>query len=364
MLGSYLSPETFMKMQEVNTEERLKNESFYKIFYKYPIFEKQYNLDGVSKNIYDLFEEMSNDLKKILFKKSDNIEGKSTDELKKEYSDCKNFYYELILLQLEFVGEDDYKKLSQKYGVTFIQSIFSDMEKYFNDKYQNNLQYKKLSENELKKSINAIVRFRNGMIFNPISEELLRMGGFVRGTRESFAPNILKRRELFAKSLIGVYDAIESEEEYRQRAENEKCDIDEVIDALYYNRFENFFNVIQNDDNEEKELEHKKIVRMAQILKMAKIISDTTKQDYFREFLKIPDVNNLMISFEGDRTGYLGECMKKAQIRIKKVVYPATEAEEGKYSDYILGNDNTEDGIDIKRKVTMLKDEIMLTKRR
>ena len=289
-------------------------------------------------NIHEIFEEMSDKFN-------------------------KTFYYESILEQLIFASEDDYKKLAEKYGVVLIQNLLSDMEKYFNNKAQNKLKNiasisdKEFEEiqNELKRSVNAIVRFRNGAMLNPIAEKLLREGGFIRGTREFLAKDILKRREIFANSLIGVYDAVESEKEYSKRAENEKTDIDEVINALYYNRFENFFKNIEV--NEQEEFGRVQVVRMAQILKMVKLIETTTKKDVFREFLTIPDVNLLMIRFEKDETGYLKDCMVRAQIRIKKVIYPETEAENGKYEKYILG-DLSETGEDINNKLMMLNEEL------
>lgn len=289
-------------------------------------------------NIHEIFEEMSDKFN-------------------------KTFYYESILEQLIFSSEDDYKKLAEKYGVVLLQNLLSDMEKYFNSKAQNKLKNissisdKEFEEiqNELKRSINAIVRFRNGAMLNPISEKLLREGGFIRGTREFLSKEILKRREMFANSLIGVYDAVESEKEYRKRAENEKADIDEIINALYYNRFENFFKNIEV--NEQEEFGRIQVVRMAQILKMVKLIESTIKKDILREFLTIPDVNLLMIRFEKDESGYLKDCMVRAQIRIKKVIYPETEAENGKYEKYILG-DLKESGEDTYNKIMMLSEEL------
>jgi len=271
--------------------------------------------------------------------------------------------YEGLLEQIIFASEDDYKELAEKFGVLLIQDVLSDMEKYFNNKAQNSLSgLDKLNnneiediENELKRKINAIVRFRNGATLNPIAEKLLREGGFIRGTREFLAKDVLKRREMFANSLVGVYDAIESEKEYRRRAENEKSDIDEVINALYYNRFENFFNNIEVDEQEE--FSKIQVVRMAQILKMVKLIENTTKKEVFKEFLSIPDVNLLISNFEKDETGYLKDCMARSQIRIKKVIYPETEAENGKYKEYILGN-LEETGEDIGNKIFMLNEEL------
>ena len=340
------------------------------ILYTFPIFEKKYNSDGLKKNLQELFDEMMQYLRKIIHKHS-SIGTESSDfisDLEKEYADCQMFYYELISSVLETATAKDYNELSEKYGVISLQGFLSGMEKYFNTKVQEKLEYAvKYSgeeletsqeiKDELKKNINSIIRFRNGVILNPIADKLLREGGFVRGTREVLSRDVSKRRKMFAESLIGVYDAIESEDEYSKRADNEKIDIDEVINALYYNRFENFLKNVELRDNGEMELGKVEVVRTAQILKIAKILTLETGQDYFGEFLKIPDVNRLMMTFEKDKNGYLNECIKKSCIRFKKVIYPATEAEEGKYKNYILGLENTEDSIEIKNKVTMLNEE-------
>ena len=66
---------------------------------------------------------------------------------------------------------------------------------------------------------------------------------------------------------------------------------------------------------------------------MATIMSSTLDMDYLKEFLKIPEVNGLIEMIEKDKSGYLSHCIKKVQGRVKKVVYPKTEGEEGKYRD-------------------------------
>lgn len=359
MQNSYLSPETFNMMKEiVDKEGEVGSQKFNKLLYTYPVLEKQYTLNGYMKNIHELFEEMLYDLKKISLKReSSNKE----DNIEKEYEDCKQFYYEVILSQVEVLTEADYIALSQKYGVSYIQKIFSDMEKYVNNKMQRYVKSNTFSDleiedvqNKVKRIINGIVRFRNGVEFNPIAEKLLREGGFIRGTRENVSNELLKRRILFANSFIDVYDAIESEEEYSFRAENEKNDIDEIINALYYNRFESGLNNIEAAN--ELELWKKGTVRIVQTLKMVKIIEDVSGKDYFSEFLKIPDVNKLMIHLEKNGSSYLKDCMSKSQIRVKRVIYPATEAENGKYNEYILGKENTEN--DIKNKILMLQEEM------
>ena len=363
MLDGYLCPDTFYTVNSVISGKKdMKKDEFIRLLYTYPLLEKQYNIDGSEKNIHELFDEMLFDLKKIVQK---NALKDENEKSKKEYYDCEMFYYELILLQIEKSGEDDYNKLLSKYGAIFIQNVFADMEKYFNSQNQKYCQKNKLSEDakdeierELEKKINSIVRFRNGAVFNPISEMLLREGGFVRGTREKLSKETLKRREMFARSLVGVYDAVESEDEYSFRAENEKTDIDEVINALYYNRFEGFLKNVEIDEQSELSLGKAEVVRTAQILKIALIISSTLNKNFFIEFLKIPDVNRFMTIFEKDENGYLRECIEKSRVRIKKVVYPATEAENGKFSEYILGNDNSEGGIDIENKIKMLKAEM------
>lgn len=357
MSNNYLSPETFYMMNKVYSEEKLNSEDFHKLLCEYPVLEKEYNLDGHMKNIHELFEEMTHDLKKIALKRSFDTDV----DLQAEYCDCEKFYYELILVQLESATEENYRVLIEKYGTIFVQNVLANMEKYFNDTAKTAMKDASSRaehdsvEVELKKKVNAIVRFRNGAVYNAIAEKLLREGGFVRGTREILPKELLKRRIMFADSLIGVYDAVESEEEYKQRAENEKIDIDEIINALYYNRFEGF---LKNVAVENDYIGKAKVVRTAQILKISKIMTEVSDCDYFVKFLTVPDVNKLISECEKDVNEYLKECMKKAQFRIKKVIYPLTEAENGKYNDYILGKDCYESEEDIKNKITMLNEEL------
>jgi len=359
-------------LSELCDEEISKTPHF---LYRYPILGKQYNSDGTCKDLYELFEEMTGDLTKIIKRYSFLDSGyKLSTVLQREYLDCITFYYELIMPRLTDATDREYKKLGEKYGVTFLQKVLSGMEKYFNDNAAEKLkcaekcsgvEYESPEEiaEELKSNINSIVRFRNGAVFNPIAERLLREGGFVRGTREMMSEDLIKRRRMFADSLIGVYDATESEDEYKQRAENEKNDIDEAVNALYCNRFENFLKNVEIGEKDKTEFGKAEITRTVQILKIVKILSSETGRDYFGEFLKIPDVNRLMIIFEKDHNGYLRECMQNSRLRIKKVIYPATEAEEGKYRDYISGNRQDEAGLDIKSKTEMLNEEIEALKR-
>jgi len=347
-----------------------------KLLYEFPILGKIYSNDGVPKGIFELFEEMTCDLKKIIHRYS--FMDKSHDMnamLQKEFFDCQTFYYEAILPKIKFATEHDYIKLAEKYGVLLLQNFLSGMETYINEKARKKLEFSdkykgdffESSEEikgELKESINAIIRVRNGLVFNPIAEKLLREGGFVRGTRELLPEEILKRREMFSNSLIGIYDLTESESEYNLRAESEKKDIDEIVGALYYNRFKNFLYEEDRKENEINKLTDLDIVRMIQLLKAVKTLARDTNRDYFREFLRIPDVNRLIISLESDTKVFLAGRIKGKQLRMKKEIYPRTEAEEGKYKGYINGNESTEDGLDMKSKITMLNDEIDKTKNR
>ena len=363
-MGETYNRETFLSIVCLSNL----NEHF-KYIYMFPIFEKIYNTNGMLKNIHELFDEMMQDLRRINYKNSLlNSNNINIQLLHKESFECKEFYYELIIDQLNSATSEDYKILAEKYGVLGLQEFLSGMEKYFNSKAQDRIlcaeKYKGNEfetsdeiKTELKSNINSIIRFRNGVILNPIADTLLREGGFIRGTREILPRDVFKRREMFAESLISIYDIAESEEEYTKRAELEKTDIDEVVNALYYNRFENFLNNIELNDNKLLSFGKAEVIRTMQILKIAKILSKETNYDYFKEFLKIPDVNNLMQTIERDKIGYLNECMKKSQIRIKKVIYPATLAEEGQYREYILGLENSDAGVDIKRKITMLNEE-------
>lgn len=333
--------------------------------YSSPILARKYNADGSAKNIVKLFDDMQLELRKIIQKHFRNdSQSEFTPELEEEYFNCEKFYYELILPRVGTSYELEYKELVKKYGVKPLQKFLSGMEKYVNDKAQERLSYTgecsgqdyespdeiKLS---LQSNINAIVRFKNGARYNDIAEELLREGGFIRGTREIPSEEAEKRNIMLANSLIGVYDAIESEWEYEKRAESEKSDIDEVVNALYYNRFDTPFNSIEYKDTDEVRCRNLETVRIIHILKMARILSAETGQDYFREFLKIPDVSEKIKSFEKDKSGYLDDCINISQTRIKKVLYPPTEAEEGKYKEYIVASSNNETA----RRISMLNKE-------
>ena len=119
--------------------------------------------------------------------------------------------------------------------------------------------------------------------------------------------------------------------------ESEKTDIDEVVNALYHNRLPDLTRKITLDENNSSEVVNDETVRLIHLIKISSIMSRALNEDYFGEFLRIPEVNSLIVSMEKDKNGYLAHCIKKAQIRIKKVIYPKTEAEEGKYEGYLKG---------------------------
>lgn len=334
------------------------------LLYMAPLLQKQYDKKGHKLSLIDVFDEMFEDIRTITKKDADK--SNLSSETEQRCLECQGFYYEIISPLLNLATEQDYKILAQKYGVVTLRSVFSGMEKYFNYTASEKLksigtkigsEYESEEEikAELKHKINAIVRFRNGVALNPISEKLLREGGFIRGTREILSPEVLKRRKLFVSSLIGTYDAIESESEYRLRAESEKEDIDEVINSLYFNREPDLTRRVTARDENEESILNSETVRLIQLLKITKCMQDAGKRDYTEEFIKIPDVNILIATLERDKNGYLNHCIKKSQGRIKKVVYPKTEAEEGKYERYILGEDETVEG---SSKIKMLNEEI------
>lgn len=331
------------------------------LLYLAPVLQKQYNPNGSKKGLTDLFNELFEDVRRIASRNL-GILPEFSSEIKDECFSCQTFYYEIIGPELVNATDKEYKILVEKYGVETIQSVLNNMEKYFNHKAQDKLQYINPdnsnnfeSEDEIKSGVvhrvNSIVRFRNGVIFNPISEKLLREGGFVRGTREILDEYNIKRRKMLAMSLVGTYDGIESEDEYRLRAENEKNDIDGVINTLYYNRLSDLTSVVTVGENGEN-IQISETVRLIHILKMATIISDTLGRSYFDELLKVPDVNRIFGMLEKDKNGYLSHCMKKTGR--KHNVYPKTEAEVGKYTGYISGEESS----DISKKVLMLNDEI------
>ena len=343
-------------------EQQIAN--FPSLLYMAPLLQKQYDRKGQKLSLVDVFDEMFEDIRTIV--KKDEDKSNLSPETEKKCLECQGFYYELISPLLDLATEQDYKTLAQRYGVVTLRSVFSSMEKYFNYTASEKLKYVGIKNGpqyeseeeikaELKHKVNAVVRFRNGVALNPIAEKLLREGGFIRGTREILSLEVLKRRQLFVSSLIGTYDAIESEREYRLRVESEKEDIDEIVNSLYFNRGPDLTRKVTAYDENGESIFNSETVRLAQLLKIAKCMQDTGKRDYIEEFIKIPDVNTLISTLERDKSGYLSHCIKKAQGRIKKVVYPKTQAEEGKYKSYILGEG---ENVEISNKIKMLNDEI------
>lgn len=335
-------------------------QDFPSLLYIAPVLQKQYNQNGSKKGLIDLFNGLFEDVRRIASRDLGSLKEFSP-EIKDECLSCQTFYYEIIAPELANAMDKEYKILAGKYGVETIQSVLSSMEKYFNHKAQERLKYINPDngsdyENEdeiklgVKHRVNSIVRFRNGMIFNPISDKLLREGGFVRGTREFLDEETKKRRKMLAMSLMATYDGIESEEEYKQRIENEKNDIDGVINTLYYNRLSDLTSRVTIGENGEN-IQISETVRLIHTLKMANIISNTLGRNYFEELLKVPEVNSILSVLEKDKNGYLNHCMKKNG---KKSQYPKTEAEVGKYAKYILGEERS----DISEKVLMLNEEI------
>ena len=62
-----------------------------------------------------------------------------------------------------------------------------------------------------------------------------------------------------------------------------------MVDALYYNKFENFLTNIEFSLQEEAEFGRDEVVRICQMLKMAKLLSKENGKRYLTEFLTIPD---------------------------------------------------------------------------
>jgi len=346
--------------------------SFPQLLYMAPLLQKQYDQKGNKLGLITVFEQMLTDVRKIANKDSGETALSSDTQIK--CSECQAFYYELLAPLLDYATEQDYRILAQKYGIVTLTSIFSNMEKYFNYTASHKLNAIRTKTGEeyetedeikadLKHKINAIVRFRNGVTLNPIAEKLLREGGFIRGTREILEPEVLKRRKLFVQSLIGTYDAAESEAEYRTRAETEREAIDESINALYYNRMPDLIREITVDENKEEDILNIKTVRLIHLLKMTTIMSSTVGIDYLQDFLRIPEINGLIGMIEKNKGGYLNHCIKKVQGRIKKVVYPKTEGEEGKYRGYILGEETYMEP-QIKERLKMLMEELRPRKER
>lgn len=340
--------------------------------YNYPVLQKVYDEKGQRKDLEQIFEQMITDGRNIVYKYS-SLDKKIENVflLQQEYSDCTNFYFEIIGPLISKATEEDYKRISGKFGTGNLVEYLTKMEQYFNEKAEDKMDYirfakemnmqqmlledESLVAQELKAQINAIVRFQNGCTFNKISDKLLREGGHIRGTRENLSPEIKKRRSLFANSLISIYDAFENENDYEKRAFSEESDIDEVIDALYFNRFEGFMKNKTVEEGKKQEFGNEEVTKIVQILKIAKILTRDSGKDYFNEFLTIPEVNKLLSLLEMDKSGFLKECIGSG---IKKKKYPETEAEQGKYKEYIRGlKDNAE-------KIQLLNDELPKIKQR
>ncbi len=340
--------------------------------YNYPILQKVYDEKGQRKDLEQIFEQMITDGRNVVHKYS-SLDKKIENVflLQQEYLNCTNFYFEVMGSLISKATEEDYKKISGKFGTGNLVEYLTRMEQYFNEKAMDKLKYIKVAkemnmqqmlledenlvEEELKSQINSIVRFQNGCTFNKIADKLLREGGHIRGTREVLSMDMKKRRELFANSLINIYEAFENENDYEKRAFNEKNDIDEVIDALYFNRFEGFMKNKTIEEGKMYEFGNEEVTKIAQILKIAKILTRDSKRDYFNEFLAIPDVNKLIGLLEMDRSGFLKECIGNG---FKKKGYPETEAEQGKYKEYIRGV------LDNAEKVQLLNDELPRVKQR
>lgn len=337
-----------------------------KTLYNYPILQKIYNEDGKRKDLEKIFEQMIEDGKNIIHKYS-SLDRKVENIilLQQEYGNCTKFYYETMAPLIAQANEEEYKKVAVRFGVSNLLEYLDGMEQYFNEKAKNKMEHvrfakemhmpqmlfedEKQVDDELKRQVNAIVRFENGCTFNKISDKLLREGGHIRGTREILGKDMKNRRVLFANSLVNIYDAFENEENYEKRAFNEKADIDEVIDALYFNRFEGFMKNKTIEEGKMNEFGNEEVAKIAQILKAANILTRDSKKDYFTEFLAIPDVNKLLALLEMDKSGYLKQCISNG---IKKKTYPETEAEQGKYKEYIRGlGDNAE-------KIKLLSEEL------
>ncbi len=337
-----------------------------KTLYNYPILQKVYNENGKKKDLEQVFEQMIEDGRNIM-RKYYSLDRKigNTILLHQEYSNCTKFYYEVMCPLIAQSNEEEYKKIAGRFGANTLLDYLNGMEQYFNEKAKDKtecirfakemnmsqmlLEDEKQVNGELKSQVNAIVRFENGCTFNKIADKLLREGGHIRGTREILEKDMKNRRILFANSLISIYDAFESEENYENRAFNEKADIDEVIDALYFNRFEGFMKNKTVEEGKKNEFGNEEVTKIAQILKAAKILTRDSKHDFFTEFLTVPDVNKLMAQLEMDRSGYLKQCIANGK---KSKTYPETEAEQGKYKEYIKGfGDNAE-------KIKLLSEEL------
>lgn len=353
------------KMETRDTFFRMMSDLYIKKYpktlYNYPVLQKIYSENGKRKDLQQMLEQMIADGRGIVHRYS-SLDRKVGNIIlfQQEYKNCTEFYYEATAPLIAQANEEEYKKVASRLGVSGLQAYLRGMEQYFNEKAESKMKYIELArkmkmpqalfedeaqvEEEQKYQINAIVRFENGCTLNKISDKLLREGGHIRGTREILTNEVKNRRILFANSLINIYDAFESENDYENRAFNEKADIDEVIDALYFNRFEGFMKNKTVEEGKKNEFGNEEVAKIAQILKAAKILTCDSKKDYFTEFLLIPDVNSLLVLLEMDKSGYLKQCIAKGR---NNKSYPETEAEQGKYKEYIRGLKDNSDKIQL-----------------
>ena len=137
-------------------------------------------------------------------------------------------------------------------------------------------------------------------------------------------PNASKRRMDFVNAMISSYDAIETEDEHKQRVEEHMYDAKRITEAIRDNNFSGnrTADIGGSIDYDEKGnmytfYSETEIKRMAQMLKVAKAMSERTGEDYLEAFLNQPNVNQILLRMRQDRKDNLKSIKEKANNNIR-----------------------------------------------
>lgn len=102
------------------------------ILSKFPILQKEYNLDGTKKSGFELIKNMQNETKQLLENK--NL---SDDEKDKQINDAQIMYYELIYNALQNSSKKEIGNLVSKIGRHELSIILNNMSQYFKGEITN-----------------------------------------------------------------------------------------------------------------------------------------------------------------------------------------------------------------------------------
>lgn len=102
---------------------------------KYPILQKEYNMDGTKKSLSDLIQNFKDEEKQLI-----EMDGLDEESRKILLKDCKEMYYEIMYRKLD---KESLSVVQEKYGKEAVNNLLSDMRSYFesekNDKQQKNI---------------------------------------------------------------------------------------------------------------------------------------------------------------------------------------------------------------------------------